>query len=75
MTEQSIQEGRGNVPSDLKDLAAEFDRLSKERDPLHRVHVIDQHFARPESFRWFVAGVLYERQRKSIEKASTDVGV
>lgn len=50
--------------SDIKDLAAEFDRLSRERDPLHLTHIIAQHRERPESFKWFVAGVLYERQRK-----------
>jgi len=50
-------------PRDLEDLAAEFDKLSQQRDPSHQTHVISQHQERPESFRWFVAGVMHERTR------------
>lgn len=55
--------------ADIKDLAIEFDRLSKERDPLQLDHIIAHHRERPESFKWFVSGVLYERDRMRKEIA------
>jgi hypothetical protein len=49
--------------TDTQALAAEFDKLSRERDPKQRELVIAPHHERPESFKWFVAGVMYERTR------------
>lgn len=47
--------------SDIEELAAAFDQLSKERDPKHHEYVIAQHHSKPEAFRWFLAGVTYGR--------------
>lgn len=60
---QSDTEAILGQPRDLEDLAAEFNKLSQQRDPAHQAHVISQHQERPESFRWFVAGVMFERAR------------
>jgi len=68
MSEQStLHEGQRPPKGspDLQALAKEFDRLSSDHS-----YVIPPHQERPEAFKWFVAGVMYERARASHDQPS-----
>jgi uncharacterized protein YbjT (DUF2867 family) len=57
-----VYESAGPVKgvAELQELAQEFDKLSGDRE-----WVIPPHQERPEAFRWFVQGALFERRRRA----------
>jgi len=49
-------------------LAKAFDQLCTLADMTHQEHVIAWHMERPEAFKWFVEGVMYERKQWIVVK-------
>jgi hypothetical protein len=49
-------------------LAEAFDELCRLREARQQAYVITYHAERPEAFKWFIEGVMYERARKESSK-------
>lgn len=52
-------------------IAAAFDEICRLREERQHNYVITYHAERPEAFKWFIEGVMYERAKKESSKLTS----
>ncbi len=70
MSEQ--REVYGGARAFEEGLAKAFDQICTLADMTHQEHVIAWHMERPEAFKWFVEGVMYERAQRQVAQVAAN---